>query len=135
MVKTIEEILDLDNKLHRTTYHKHERWNSCRIGDVVCHHGFYYNRHLAASLLDKYNCKFIQGHSHRAQLIYRGDIWACSLGHGSLPEVYHLPVPSGHTQCVGELSLLDGVGSLVIIPVDDGRAVYRGKLLDGRPIG
>lgn len=121
------------NKIHKVKFvwHDYHDWNSCRIGDTVITHGFYYGKNLAVSNLDKYpGVNVVQGHSHRALLAYHGDRWAASIGHGSDEnKTRHLPCPSGWTQCFAVLTEIDSKCSIELIPVNNGSCILRGVRL------
>ena len=123
--------IDLRNKVgfHKWHWHPYMKWNSCQIGDVVIHHGFYYNQHVAMTMLAKYKCSMISGHVHRVQYVTDGNHYAATLGHGSDEnDTAHNPVPTGWQQCLGLLHVANsGKTSLDIIPVKDGKAVLYGK--------
>lgn len=111
------------------TWHPYSKWNSCRIGDCVLFHGFYFNQHVAATNLAKYRCSTISGHTHRIQYVSDGTHFAASLGHGSDENLTaHQPTPTGWTQALGVL-IVDNENktSLEIVTVKNGRAVWRGK--------
>jgi predicted phosphodiesterase len=123
--------LELRNKAgrHKWHWHPYERWNSCQIGDVVLHHGFYYNEHCAAKALAKYKCNFIFGHTHRLQYVSDGTHYACTLGHiSNEKETAHNPTPTGWQETLGLLHV-DRLGrtKLDILKIDDGRTVLYGK--------
>jgi hypothetical protein len=123
--------IDLRNKCgtHKWHWHPYMKWNSCQIGDVVIHHGFYYNQHVAMTMLAKYKCSMISGHVHRVQYVTDGHHYAATLGHGSdESDTAHNPVPTGWQQCLGLLHVSNsGKTSLDIITVKDGKAVLHGK--------
>jgi predicted phosphodiesterase len=114
---------------HRWHWHPYMKWNSCRIGDVVLHHGFYYSTHVAMTMLAKYKCSIISGHVHRVQYVTDGTHYAATLGHGSDEnDTAHNPVPSGWTQALGLLHVdSNQKTSLDVITVNNGKAVLHGK--------
>lgn len=123
--------IDLRNKTtrHKWIWHMYTRWDSCRIGDCVLLHGFYYNQHTAMTMLAKYKCNTIAGHTHRVQYVSDGTHYAATLGHGSNEfETAHNPVPTGWQQALGLLHV-DNLGrtKLDVLPVKDGRAIVYGK--------
>lgn len=123
--------LDLRNKTgrHKWHWHKYNKWDSCKIGDCVILHGFYYNQHTAMTMLAKYKTNCIAGHTHRVQYVTDGHHYAATLGHGSdEKDTAHNPVPTGWQQCLGLLHVAqNGKTTLDLIPVNDGKAVVYGK--------
>lgn len=114
---------------HKWHWHPYTKWNSCRIGDCVLMHGFYYNTHVAATALTKYRTNVIFGHTHRVQYISDGVHFSCSLGHASNEEeTAHQPTPTGWKQCLGLLHVDNqGKTKLDLLPVDNGRVILYGK--------
>lgn len=123
--------IDLRNKSsrHKWFWHSYNRWSSCRLGDCIVLHGFYYNTHTAATMLAKYKCSTISGHTHRVQYVTDGVHFAATLGHGSNEvETAHQPTPTGWQQAMALLHVDNGGRShLDIICVKDGKAVLHGK--------
>ncbi|NCX94578.1 MAG: metallophosphoesterase [Gammaproteobacteria bacterium] len=113
--------------------HPYTKWNSCRIGDCVLMHGFYFNQHTAATNLAKYKTSVICGHTHRVQMVSDGTHYSATLGHGSDEHVTaHQPTPTGWTNAFGILTKdLDDKTSLEIITVKDGTAYVRGQKIKG----
>lgn len=123
--------IDLRNKTgrHKWVWHPYMKWDSCRIGDVVLHHGFYFNQHAPAVALQKYKTSIIFGHTHRLGMVHDGEHYAVMLGHGSdASETAHNPTRTDWTQAVGILHV-DNLGRarIDLIPVKDGKAVLHGK--------
>lgn len=125
--------IDLRNKAssQRWHWHPYTKWKSCAIGDVIIHHGFYYNQHVAMTMLAKYKCSMICGHTHRLQYVTDGVHYAATIGHGSdEKETAHSPTPTGWQQTIGLLHVsCSGKTTLEIILVKDGKAVVRGKAI------
>jgi hypothetical protein len=135
LIKSLPEVLDFParNKRGKVRFiwHDYSNWKSCKLGDLTIHHGSLFNKHTAATLLDKYHCKILTGHSHRLQLIYQGDLFACTLGHGSNEhETAHLPHPMGWTQALALVTVVRGIANIEVIHVKDGRCVFRGKVYE-----
>ncbi len=123
--------LDLRNKIghHRWHWHKYTKWDSCRIGDCVLTHGFYYNEHVALQSLKKYRCNIIFGHTHRFQFVSDGFHYAATLGHlSNEKETAHQPTPSGWSKYVG-LLYVDRVGKTTFCPIkiDERKAFVNGQ--------
>ena len=113
---------------HKWHWHSYNKWNSCRIGDCVLMHGFYYNQHATSTNLAKYKMSTISGHTHRVSYATDGIHYAASLGHGSDEKnTMHQPTPSGWTQAFGILYEDDGKTSLEIITVKNGRCILHGQ--------
>lgn len=114
---------------HKWHFHPYNKWNSCKIGDCVLMHGFYFNQHVAATCLQKYRTNVIFGHTHRMQYVSDGVHWACSLGHGSdEKDTAHQPTPTGWQQALGLLHVdHQGKTKLDVVLVHDGKAVVYGK--------
>ena len=132
MIRSITEMLQFPERNRRGRvkfkWHDLSNWQSCKIGDVYLFHGFYYNQHVAMTLLNKYHANVVAGHTHRVQYVTNGRHFACSLGHGSDEgQTAHSPVPTGWEQAIGLLNVCDGKGSLEIYLVRDGETVIRGK--------
>ena len=126
--------LDLRNKTgrHKWVWHNYMKWDSCRIGDVVLHHGFYFNQHAPATALQKYKASIIFGHTHRLGIVYDGEHYAAMLGHiSNESETAHNPTRTGWNQAVGVL-YVDNSGRtrIEIIPIKDGKAIIHGKTLN-----
>jgi len=125
--------LDLRNKAsrHKWHWHPYHKWNSCQIGDCTIMHGFYYNQHCAATILNKYRTNTISGHTHRVQYIMDGQHYAISLGHGSNEnETAHQPTPTGWEQAMALLHVDNqGKTSVDILRVKNGRTVVYGKAI------
>jgi hypothetical protein len=112
------------------------RWDACQIGDVALHHGFYYDKHTSVNNLTRYRHKLITGHTHRVQYVSNGTVWAASLGHGAVAEkISHSPAPNDHQQAFGILTLVNGVGSMEVVLVNDGRCLFRGEALNAKTQG
>lgn len=135
IVKSIPQMLELKEKNAAGSikyhWHPYHRWNSCKIGDCVIMHGYYFNQHTASTNLLKYKTNILCGHTHRVQLFTDGVHYSATLGHGSNEkETAHSPCPTGWQQAFGILNVLDnGKTSLDIILVNDGKAVVYGKAL------
>lgn len=110
-------------------WHPYTKWKSCKIGDCILLHGFYFNAHTAATNLAKYRCNTISGHTHRVQYVSDGVHYALSLGHGSDETVTaHQPTPTGWTQAFALLTVDDrGETTVEVVTVKQGKAVLRGK--------
>jgi predicted phosphodiesterase len=110
-------------------WHEYKNWKSCKIGNVVLMHGFYYNTHVAATNLAKYKVSTIFGHTHRFQYVTDGDIFSCTLGHGSDEgETAHQPTPTSWNQACGVLTILpNGTTHFEPILIKNGKGVYGGK--------
>lgn len=123
--------IDLRTKCgpHKWHWHPYTKWDSCRIGDCILLHGFYYNQHTAMTMLAKYKCNTIAGHTHRVQYVTDGVHYAATLGHGSNEiETAHNPVPTGWQQAMGLLRVdHHGKTNFEILTVKDGRTVINGK--------
>ena len=128
--KTLLQI-DLRNKAgrHKWFWHPYTKWDSCKIGDCVLLHGFYYNQHCAATSLSKYRTNIIFGHTHRFQYVMDGQNYAISLGHGSdESETAHQPTPTGWEQVMALLHVdAHGKTSVDILRVKNGRTVVYGE--------
>lgn len=123
--------IDLRNKSgrHKWYWHPYSKWDSCKIGDCVLLHGFYFNQHVAATCLQKYRSSIIFGHTHRLQAVYDGQNFAISLGHGSNEsETAHQPTPTGWEQAMALLHVDNkGKTSVDILRIKDGKTVLYGK--------
>ncbi len=112
-------------------WHSYNKWDSCKIGDCVLLHGFYFNQHATATNLAKYRCSTISGHTHRAGIIYDGHHYAVSLGHGSNEKLTaHQPTPTGWSQALALLHV-DSHGKTFVdlLRVHNGRTVINGKAI------
>lgn len=120
IVPTMPSMLGFDKRneagRHKWIWHPYTKWDSCRIGDTVLHHGFYYDQNVAVNNLKRYRgVNFIQGHTHRVQYATNGDCFSASLGHGSnVKFTGHKPAPEDWAQCLGLLRVHKGKGSLEI---------------------
>lgn len=128
LVKTVPEMIGLRDLGIRTVWHPLAKWDSCKIGDCVLHHGHYFNQHVAVGNLTRYPKKLITGHVHRFQYVSNGDRFSATLGHGSNEsETAHQPTPTGWQQCFGILVIINGVSHLEPILVDNGKCVVYGQ--------
>lgn len=132
MVYIIPDMLGIKelNKITSTKFgwFPFTNYRACIIGDCILHHGHFFNEHVAANNLKRYMHKYICGHTHRLQVVYFGDLFSATLGHGSLEhQTSHIPAPTGWAQAFGVLTEIDGICNLEIIPVTRGSCVLRGK--------
>lgn len=128
LVKTVPEMIGLRDLPIKAIWHPIHKWDSCKIGDAILHHGHFFNQHLAVGNLTRYPKKFIQGHSHRFQFASNGTHFSASLGHGSNEsETAHQPTPTGWQQAMGILVVINGVSHLEPILVKNGRCVVYGQ--------
>ncbi|MFO0089619.1 MAG: metallophosphoesterase [bacterium] len=116
---------------HRWHWHPYMKWDSCRIGDVILHHGFYFNQHAPATALQKYKCSIIFGHTHRLGMVTDGTHYAAMLGHVSNEsETAHNPSPTHWTQAVGVLYVeTSGRTRIDILPLKSEKVILHGKVL------
>jgi hypothetical protein len=134
MVKSIPDIYGFDtrNKFGRNNFHWHEfhNWASCKIGDVLFHHGNFFNQNISISNLTRYQCKFVQGHCHRTQFADDGRIWTVSLGHGlDVAQIDYLANPVTWSQAIGKITFIDGIGHLEVLRVNNGTCFYQGEII------
>jgi hypothetical protein len=135
LLKPIEEIfgLHIRNKYgyKKWFYHPLNKWDSCKIGDVVFHHGAFYNTHTAGNNLNKYPGKFLQGHNHRILMANAGDNhWSATIGHGCLiSKLDYLQAPVQWAQGFAVVTFVNGIGSLELIEVNNGSCVFRGDII------
>jgi hypothetical protein len=111
-------------------WHPLYKWDSCKIGDVVFHHGTYYDKNLAVTNLTRYpGVNFCQGHAHRYSHAAANGFWSVSLGHGSLAhKTAHIHAPNTTwQQAMGVVTFISGKGHFEPILVNNGKAVFRGK--------
>jgi UDP-2,3-diacylglucosamine pyrophosphatase LpxH len=133
VVRSLPELLRFPQRngegKHRWHWHPYSKWNSCKIGDCVLMHGFYYNQHVAMTNLAKYRTNVICGHVHRYQGVTDGVHYSYTLGHGSdEDQTAHQPTPTGWQQALGVLTLDNkGKTSLEVVLINNGEAVFRGS--------
>jgi hypothetical protein len=133
LVKSIPDVygLDVRNKYGKCKYHWHEinKWDSCKIGDIVFHHGAFFNIHTAVNNLAKYPCaKFVQAHTHRLQYCFAGERFCATIGHGvDLSQIDYLTTPMSWSEALGLASFTEGIGALEILPVNNGCLLFRGE--------
>lgn len=137
IVGTIPELLRFKERSLASNikyvWHPYNKWDSCRIGDVYFHHGFYFDKNVAANNLTRYGVKFVQGHAHRYSYAADGDIWSVCLGHGSdARKTAHINAPNQWQQAMAVVTIIDGVGSIEPILVNNGKAVFRGQAISGK---
>jgi hypothetical protein len=136
LVKPMSELLNFGKRSKegfKSFWYPISQWDACKIGDAICHHGHYYNQHVAVGNLVKYPKKLITGHTHRFQYVADGNKFSVTLGHGSNEfETMHLPVPSNWQQAFGVLHVNHGVTSLDPILVNNGKAILYGEVLDAK---
>lgn len=136
LFKPIPEMLKLKERCKsgkRFVWHKYSDWDSCKIHDVIIHHGVYFDTNLAISNLKRYpGIKFVQGHSHRYQHAAANGVWSVSLGHGSeAAKTAHIAAPHTWQQALGVLTFVNGKGHFEPIIVQNGLAVFRGEQYKG----
>jgi len=134
IIKSVPDVLRFPERNRvgkvRFKWFPYDRWDACKLGDLVLHHGENYGKNLATDNLREYPTKFIQGHSHRFQSASNGTIWSVSLGHGSDTEkTMHKSKPSTWQQAIGIVTVVDGKAHLEPILVNNGKAVFRGEAL------
>lgn len=135
MIRSIPDVygLTVRNKFGKHHWHWHElnAWDSCKIGDVVFHHGNYYNVHTAGTNLVKYPCKFVQAHNHRMLLAFGNpDKWSATVAHGiDMSQVDYLRNPVDWRQGFSVVTFIDGKGSIELIEVKDGSCIFRGQMI------
>lgn len=137
LVKTIPELLGIEqrNKCGSIDFRWFpiSRWDACKIGDTVLHHGHFFNKHVAISNLERYPKKFICGHTHRLQLVSNGDRFSASLGHGSNEALTsHNPTPTGWQQAFGLLHEIGGICHLEVVSVENGKCILHGEVIDAK---
>lgn len=132
-VKTLPELLKIKEKNEvghvKIKWHKYNKWDSCKIGDLTLMHGFFFNMHTPATNLARYRCNTISGHTHRVGYVTDGSHYAVSLGHGSNEEMTaHQPTPTGWQQAMAVVTFDDkGKSSVEILVVKQGKVTWRGK--------
>ncbi len=118
---------------HKWHWHKYSNWKSLVIGDCALFHGFYFGKNVAMDALAKYKMSVCFGHVHRSQVVWDGDNFAATFGHGSLEhKTQHSPSPSNWSQGIGILTLLpNGKTNIEIIHIQNSMGVFRGKIIKG----
>ncbi len=133
LIKPIPELLRLKERSKsgvKFIWHPLNQYDSCQIGDVTFHHGTYFDKNIAVSNLTRYPMKFIQFHAHRFAFASNGKYWSACLGHGSdAKKTAHINAPNDWQQCIGVVTWLNGKGSLEPILVNNGEAIFRGKVI------
>lgn len=137
LVKTIPDLLgfkerNADGKV-KFFWHPLKKWNSCKIHDVIIHHGVYFDTNLAVSNLKRYpGIKFLQGHAHRYMHAAANGVWSVSLGHGSdASKTAHVAAPHTWQQALGVITFVNGRGHFEPLIVQNGVAVFRGEQYKG----
>lgn len=122
---------ELNKKVtHKVLWHPMNKWDSCKVGNTVFFHGVFFNKHVASGNVDRYMCNSVSGHTHRVQYACNGTWWAWSLGHGSdESQTSHNPVPTGWQQAIGIYTVVNGKGSMEVVQVKNGIAIFRGEQL------
>lgn len=134
IIKSVPAVLEFPERNRggeiRFRWFDYSKWDACKIGQTVLHHGFYFDRHVAVNNLKRYPCNFIQGHTHRYQYATDGDRFSVSLGHGSKASVTtHVPTPCDWQSALGILHV-DGTKQwFEPVLVQDGKAMFRGQPL------
>lgn len=129
IVQNVPQMIGLRDLGIRTQWHDLADWKSCQLGDVVLHHGHFYNMHTAMGNLGKYPRSLITGHTHRVQFADNSDRYSCTLGHASDErQTAHQPTPTGWAQALGILTVTKkSKSALEIVRVRDGECILRGK--------
>lgn len=132
LFKPVHEMLRLKERSKsgkKFIWHPLSNWKSCKIHDVVFHHGTYFDKNIATSNLQRYGVKFIQGHSHRYAHASDGKVWSVSLGHGSIADkTNHIHAPNTWQQAIGVVTFIKGKGHFEPMLINNGEGVFRGKL-------
>jgi hypothetical protein len=136
LFKPISEMLKLKERSKsgkKFIWHPYDKWDSCKIYDVIFHHGTYFDKNLAVSNLTRYQCiKFVQGHSHRYQHAAANGFWSVSLGHGSeASKTAHIAAPNTWQQSLGVITFVDRRGHFEPLIVHNGMGVFRGEVYKG----
>ncbi len=136
LFKPIPEMLRLAERSKsgkKFVWHNYHDWNSCKIHDVIIHHGVFFDNAIAVSNLKRYpGIKFVQGHSHRYQHAAAGGVWSVSLGHGSdASKTAHIAAPNTWQQAIGVITFVDRKGHFEPLIVNNGAGVFRGELYKG----
>ena len=117
----------------RWCWHPLSKWNHCRVGKTVYHHGVHFDKHTANNNLDrycKYGINFVQGHTHRAQMVSNGSHFSVTLGHGSDPDqTAHEPRPVDWQRALGVHTVWDTGEAFEVVYVNNNEALLRGKLV------
>lgn len=135
LVQPLQELLRFKERnkegKHHWVWHKYGNYKSLKIGDCWITHGYLYGKNVCADIINKYKHSCITGHVHRVGMIREGNLYAATLGHGSLEEhTTHTAGPTNWAQAIGVLTLLNsGETDLEIINVRQGCGVFRGKKL------
>lgn len=137
IVQPLQDLLKFPerNKLgkQRWHWHRYTNYKSLKIGDCWIMHGYLYGKNVCADIITKYKHSCITGHVHRVGMIREGNLYAATLGHGSLEEqTTHTGGPTNWGQALGVLTLLDdNTTDLEIIHVKEGKCHFRGKIIKG----
>jgi hypothetical protein len=133
IIPSLFDFYDLKQRnLGRLNWHwfENNKWDSCKIGDVIFHHGSFFNVHCAGTNLARYSCKFVQGHTHRTALAYDGKNWSATVGHGlDITKLDYIDRPMAWSQAIGVVTFVNGIGSIELIEVKNDTSVFRGKHL------
>ena len=134
MVQSVQDYLGFDKFIKQKVYwHKYDKFDSCRIGDVTITHGFYFGKHVAVTGLDKYPYKLISGHTHRVQYASNGRYWNCTIGCGvDINKHMFRPVPSDWQQAFAVLTVVRGIGYIEITTINDRRCAFRGEYIHAK---
>lgn len=125
------------NAASKVRYHWHPvaKWNSCKIGDTVFHHGTFFDKSTAVSNLTRYRgVNLVHGHTHRVQYAENGDHFMATLGHASDESfTMHRHVPSDWSRALGLYTVYKGRGSLEICTMRRGsiQMSVRGRVFTG----
>lgn len=136
IVKSIPDLLKFKERSKtgiKFVWHSLSNWKSCKIHDVIIHHGVFYDKNLAVSNLTRYQgIKFIQAHAHRYQTAYANGVWSVTLGHGSEAEkTNHISGPCQWQQGMGLITFIQGKGYFEPIIVQNGTTCFRGEIIRG----
>lgn len=136
LFKPIPEMLRLKERSKsgkKFVWHSYDKWDSCKIHDVIIHHGVFFDTAIAVSNLKRYpGIKFLQGHAHRYMHAAANGIWSVSLGHGSdASKTAHVAAPHAWQQALGVITFVNGKGHFEPLIVQNGVAVFRGEQYKG----
>ncbi len=131
IVPSVPDMVGLRKLGIRTVWHDLANWRSCQIGDAFLHHGCFFSKHVAMANLDRYQCNFVCGHTHRFQHVTNGKYYSVTLGHGSNEyETAHIPAPMGWQEAFATLTVSKGKTIITPILVNNATCIVNGRRIE-----
>lgn len=130
MISSIPEYLKFKDMVRKVIWYPYEELK-CVIGEMLFHHGVYFNVHTAVNNINKYRRNICTGHTHRFQYATSGNDGVRSITLGCLCDIsktMHRPVPSDWHSCFGIYEFNDKYSQIYPIFIQDNKCIINGQL-------